>query len=207
MKSIKSVRNSILIKNTLSNFLKVYKVFLIVLALVLLLGVVTGIFTASKYSGSLEMEHIPDSNFVSFICGDKGSLGLFFTYFVNYCILFVIVIFVCTTPLFNVLIYLCFLVLGYRLGFLISALITLFSFAGIINVVIIILPFELLLMFVFMLLCSIVIHRNKIRKKFGCINSNTNYKKIYLFLVIIFFVILFIKCLIMPVINVTIIVN
>ncbi len=207
MKSLKSVKNSYRIKNTLSNFFKYYKGIIIILSIVLLLGVVTGIFTASRYAGKLEMDNIPDSNFVSFICGDKGSFGLFFSYFVSFSLLIAVIILLSNAPVFNIVVYLCLFVLGYRLGFLMSALITLFSFAGIINVVVIILPFELLQLLILMLISAVAINKYKILKKYGCTNIGFNYTKLYLFLIVCFVLVLFVKCLIMPIINITIIVN
>ncbi len=207
MKSTKSIKNSYHVRNALANFFRVYKTLLIVLSIIVLLGLVTGIFTASKYSGTLEMENIPDSNFVSFISGDKGSFGLFFSYFVNFALLIGVIILLSSTPVLPFVACVCLFVLGYRLGFLVSALITLFSFAGIINVVVIILPFELCLLFIMIVITAISIYKYRIYKKYGCTNTGVNYKRLYLLLIILFVIVLFIKCMIMPIINITIIVN
>lgn len=201
-------RNSYRLKNNVSTFMKYYKISIIVICCFFLIGLIAGMFTSSNYSGSLEIESIPDSNLVSFICGDKGSFGLFFSYLIELsivicCILFLNINFFCSIV--NI-VYI--LIRGYSLGFTIFSLISLYSFAGIINVVVIIIPFWFSINFILILISSICVSRNKIIKKFGkhCYINN-NPRKIILFLCLILLSILFLMCMLTPIIKITIIVN
>ena len=201
------IRNQYALKSEISAFLKKHKTCIITLCLVLIVGLITGIFTCSKYSGGLELEHIPDENLIDFISGDKGSFGVFFTYFLRYLIIFLFIVFLNINTFFSLLVYFSIGMLGYILGFTVAGIITLFSFTGIFNVIIFILPFDLCIIFILILIASISIHKYRIYKKFGsnCI-CYLNYKKTYLILFALLTLILFIKCMLLPIIRITIIV-
>lgn len=201
-------RSSYKFKNNISNFFKQYRITIIIVCCFFVLGLVAGIFTASKYSGNLELENIPDNNLVSFLCGDKSSFGLFFSYLVSLVIAVLLIIFFNFNWFCSLITIAYILVRGYTLGFVIFAIIGLFSFAGIINVILIIIPFWFSINFLLILISSICIAKNRIIKKFGkhCYAGN-NPRNIIIFLCILIVAILFLMCMISPIIKITIIVN
>lgn len=208
MNQTSKIRNFYALKNQVSNFLKKYKSILLSLVFIFLLGAIVGIFTTSKFSGNLELDNIPDSNLVNFITGDKGSFGVFFSYFLRYLLTFLFIVCLNFNAFFNILTYIIIAILGYIWGFTIAGIITLFSVAGIINVIIIFVPFDLCISFILIVITCVAIEKYKIYKKFGSNCSYAlNYKKLYFFLFVLLVLILFIKCMIMPVIHITIIVN
>jgi len=201
-------RNSYIVKNNISNFLKRYKIAIILLSCFFILGLIVGILTASNHSGSLELENIPDNNLVDFLCGDKGSFGLFFAYLIPIGICLVLIIFFNFNFFCSIINILYILVRGYSLGFTIFAIIGLYSIAGIINVVIIIIPFWFSINFMIILISAICISKNKIIKNYGkhCY-CNNNPRNFIVFLTILIVSILFLMCMISPIIKITIIVN
>lgn len=201
-------RTSYKIKNDIGTFFKRYKFTIIILACVFILGLVTGIFTASNNSGNLELESIPDKDFIAFLCNDKGSFGLFFSYLISFAIALVFIIFCNFNRICALVNYIYVFIRGYVFGFTIFAIISLFSFAGIINAIIIIVPFWLLINFLIILISSICIAKNKIIKKFGkhCYTNN-NPRNFLILLIILLVASLFLFCMCLPIIKITIIVN
>lgn len=201
-------RNLYKLKNDIIIFLKRYKFIILLLICIFILGVVTGIFTASNYSGSLELENIPDDAFIDFLCSDKGSFSLFFSYLIALGIAILLIIFLNKNWLCSFINYIYIFVRGYILGFTIFAVIGLYSLAGIISAIIIIMPFWLLINFIIILISGICIARNRLIRKFGkhCY-CNYNPKNFLILLSILLVGILFLYCMLLPIIKITIIVN
>ena len=201
-------RNKYRVKSQLNSFWGKYRVLILFLFLTLIVGFVTGIFTATKYAGDLELTNVPDNNLVSFLQGDKGSFGVFFSYFINTAIACVLIICLNINRLFAIVNFVYIFVRGYSFGFTIFAIISLFSFAGVINVVLIIIPFDLVVNFLIIVLSSIAIYKNNIIKKYGkecyCRQNGTTPIVCICILIVL---ILFLKCMCMPLIRITIIVN
>lgn len=204
-------RNAFAFKNKLSKFFAEYKLVIIVSLLFLLVGIGTGIFTAVKYSGDIALDNLADANLVDFLKGNKGTMGLLFPYVFLFCVFSGVIIFVNFKPFMIGVSFLALIIRGYLLGFDITILIILYGFAGILNVFIIILPFDLLACFVLVLISSIAIKRNLNIKKFGFSHCNKNgiinYTKTYWFLVVIGVLSILLKCLMLPLIRITIIVK
>ena len=208
MKDGNFFRNSYKFKNNLTNFIRRYRLSIIILCCFFLVGFIAGIFTASNYSGSLELENIPDSNLVSFLCGDKSSFGLFFSYLIGLLIIIILILF-CNVNFFCSIINIAYILIrGYSLGFTIFAIVMLYSFAGIINVVVLIIPFWILINFVLILISAICVSKNHIIKKYGrhCYISNSPRSFIVL-MCIVLVSLLFLFCMLTPIIKITIIVN
>lgn len=201
-------RNLYSFKSIISSFFRKYWLSIILLSCAFILGTITGVFTASKYSGKLELEHIPDDAFVSFLCGDKGSFSLFFSYFISFVLILVITLLLSKNKLCTILTFFYILARGYIFGFTIFALITLFGLAGIINAIIIICPCWIILSFLLILIASISIMKNSLLRRYGkyCYES-LNIRAIWMILVVLFFIFLFLMCMIFPVIKITIIVK
>lgn len=207
MKDYTKYRNSYRLGSEIGTFLKHYKKIIILLLFLALLGIVAGIFTSTKYSGSLELDNIPDKNLVDFISNDKGSFGTFFAYAIKYLIIILLIIFLNINTFFSIVNVVYIFVFGYQVGFTVYAIIALYSFAGIVNSIIIIIPFQLLLLAILILISALSINKNKIVCRYGRLPFCNNYKQIYLVLSLLFFSVLFIWCMILPIIKITIIIN
>ncbi len=208
MNKTNKIRNFYAFKNSISNFFKKYKGILFGLIFVFIVGVIVGIFTSSKFSGDMGLDNIPDSNLVNFIKGEKGSFGIFFAYLLKYLLIALFIIFLNFNRFFHIITYLLIGILGYVWGFTVAGIITLYSIAGIINVAIIFVPFDLIITCILIIITSISIDKYKIYKKFGSTScSYLNYNKIYFLLCLLLVIVLFVKCMILPVIHITIIVN
>lgn len=198
------------LKNNFSLYFSEYKLILVLATLFLLIGIATGIFTAVRYSGSLSLDNLSDSNLIEFLEGDKGTTGLIFPYLFSFCLFFGIIAFLNFKPFLIGLNFFTLLVKGYLIGFDLTILIILYGFAGIINVFLIILPFDLLTCLILLVLTSFAVKRNLCIKKYGnsstCKNIKINYTKTYWFLFIVGVMFVLLKCLFLPLIRVTIIV-
>lgn len=198
------------LRNNFSQYFSEYKLILFLAGLFLLVGIGTGIFTAVRYSGNLSLDNLSDSNLIEFLKGDKGTTGLIFPYLFSFCLFFGIIAFLNFKPFLIGLNFFALLVKGYLIGFDLTILIILYGFAGIINVFIVILPFDLFVCIVLLVLTSFAVKRNLCIKKYGasntCKNIKINYTKTYWFLFVIGVLFVLLKCLFLPLIRVTIIV-
>jgi len=208
MKDINFYRAGYKFKSDVTLFFKRYRVAIFCLTAVFAIGVVAGILTASKYSGNLELENIPDETLISFLLGNKSSFSMFFAYLISLTLALLAIIFLQFNSITTLITYFYILVRGYTFGFVIFGFIALFSFSGIINAIIIIIPFQLVINSLLILICAICVSKNRIIKKYGrvCYN-NCSPKPALLCLCLLLVAILFLMCMIMPIIKITIIVN
>jgi len=207
MRDVLFFRNSYKIKSDISKFFKKYWVVILLLTCLFILGLITGIITASKHSGNLELENIPDENLIKFLCGDKSNFAVFFSYLLPIGGALILIIFFNFNFLCSLVNYFYIVIRGYSLGFTIYALIGLFSFGGIIAVIIIT-PFWICGNLVIVLISAICISKNRIINHYGKVcYIRTNHKNLIILLCLILILLLFLLCLIMPVLKITIIVN
>ena len=206
-----SIRNTYRLKNKLTLFLNLYKIVILFSSLMLILGLALGVYTALKYSGEIELSNLSDVCLVEFLKGDKGIMGLFFPYMFKFLFCISIIIFLNFKPILSICSYLLLTVRGYLIGFDLTAIILLYGFAGVLNVFVVIIPFELIVCLVLIATSAIAINRNFNIKRFGessyCGHCLINYSKTYTFLAVIGILMLLFKCFFMPLIRVTIIVN
>lgn len=200
-------RNSYKVRSDIAIFFKRYRITIILLTCVFIFGFITGVFVASNYSSSLEIESIPDKNFIDFLCGEKSSFSLFFSYMILFGIAMFLIVYCNANRLCALVNYIYIFIRGYILGFTTFAIISLFSLAGILNLILFI-PFWLILNFLLILISSICVAKNRVIKKFGkCCYVNNNPKSFLILLIILFIAILFLFCMCLPIIKITIIVN
>lgn len=99
---------------------------------------------------------------------------------------------------------------GYVIGYNITILIVLFSFTGLLNVLLLILPLEFLICIVLLIVSAVAIKRSVIMKKFGCTyynnTNNFNVNMFYLYLLIAGIILILLKCMLLPIIRLTIII-
>lgn len=183
------IRKKAIIINNIKRFFYKNRFCFILLFLVFVIGLITGIFVSFKKCDYLSSDILNKFIIFRFLSKDIGLVlfiirKLFFVLLIG-ALCFLLSKFKISIILFNILIFF----LSYYLGLLVSTLIVLYGFVGIINVLLAILPFELLLysvlIFYIVLLCY---HR--------CCFCSTGYqlneilKKLFLFFLIAFFVIL-----------------
>lgn len=212
MKRSQNVRNKYKVKSFFQTFLGTYKLFLIIGSICLLIGIITGIFTAAGYSGSLLLTSITDKSLVGFLKSTSSNgFSLFFPYLLNFILLGSLIIFVNFKPFLQIISYMVIIFNGYALGFNVTILIILYGFAGILNSIIIIIPFDLVLNLILIVCAAIAIKKNLIIKKYGCVYEKKyffiNTKKAYIFLLVFGIVLILLKCLCMPIIKMTIVVK
>lgn len=197
------------LKSSLSFFSSKYQKWLIVLGMFLLFGIVIGVVTASKISGSITIKSLLDKNLYSFLAGKKTNIGLFFSYLFCFLVMFSIIIFFNFSPWLISLNILVIVFFGYFVSFNVTCIIVLYPLGGIINTVLIIIPCMLCLSFCILLLSAVAIHRNLCFKKFGrdcpaC--QNSSYLKTYTFIILATIGVLFLMCMLMSLTRVTIII-
>lgn len=197
------------IKNTLKEFISCYKKILYILFFVALLSILTACLFAIKNSTILIIDNLTNKTLIKFLEGDVSSWGFFFKLFFNGLIVFFIIIVLNIKPwciLFNILTLICFCFLN---AFDITVIIIIFSFSGILNALLILIPFFIIQTFLLILLSAISIKYCLIRNKFGkaCVNAVCSPYKCYLFFAILYIFFLFLECSLLPIIRITIIVN
>ncbi len=207
MKEYSRYRNSYRFSSEVSTFFRLYKKVILLLLFFALLGIVAGICTASAYSSDLALDNIPDKILLSFISNNRGSFGTFFAYAIKYIIIILLIVFLNVNTFFAFVNVAFIFVFGYQIGFGIYAIITIYSLAGILNGIVIILPFQLLLLIGFILISALAINKNRLICRYGRLPYCNNYKQIYLCIIGLLYVILFVWCMILPIIKITIIVN
>lgn len=196
------------VKSTMYNFFVKYYKIILLLALISLLAILTAIFTASKYLSDLELGNMLNETFVNFIKRKSSVWSLFFKLFFNYLILCMIAIFLNIKPFcifFNIV---AIVIYCYYTVFDITLFILLFGISGIIYGVLILIPFFLILLGVYIIISSIAIKTNILKKKFGKICAYDMCTiKLYAILIFIAMIALIIECNLLSIIHYTIIVN
>jgi len=128
----------------LFSFLRLYKALIITGFLFALFGFMIGIFTAFKFTGDLTIEHINDKTLIYYITGDTGWLGFFLVRLVNVVFMVVCIGFLCMTRFTSLLCYLILIYKTYKIGVTCAVLINIYGVGGIINVLVVIIPCNLI---------------------------------------------------------------
>ena len=196
------------IKSVIYNFfVKYYKV-IIFLALISLFAILTGVLTASKYASKLDIDNFINKTFANFIKNKSSVWSLFAKYLFNYLILCIVAIFLNIKPFCCVFNIVAILIYSYSSIFDITVFIILYGISGIIYGVLILLPFFLVLLFIYICISSIAIKGCVSSKKYGkiCDNDFSNIK-IYVLLIILAVILMIIKCNLLNIMHYTIIAN
>ena len=205
------VRREYKLKNIIKNYYHTYSTQILISALFVLLGIVMGIIIVSKYNTSVEIDNIFDKNLLAVIKGNRGFWGLFFSNILVFMVVFSIIVFLNFRPWLMVFTFLCLTIIGYIIGFNVAIVIILFGFIGFLNAIVIIIPINLAVATLFVVVAGIFIKRGLIIKKFGCLywnhNCGYNTKRAGIILFFMGVTLIIIKCLLMPILSFTIIVN
>ena len=188
-------------------FVKYYKI-IICLALISLFAILTAILTATKYSAELKIENMINETFVNFIKNKAGAWSLFIKYFFNYLILCIVAIFLNIKPFCCVFNIAAIIIYSYSMVFDITIFIMLFGVSGIIYGLLLLIPFFIVLLFIYILISSIAIKSCKFKKKYGKLCYDVySCNKLYILLIFLATILLILECNFLSIIHYTIIVN
>ena len=146
---------------------RIYKKFYFIFFTLLLIGLITGMLTAFKYSGEIEVDNLNDKILISFISGDIGAFTLLLRRIFAFTIIFFIIYLINIKPFTCFLNFILILYESYILGLNCAIFINLFSISGIINVFIVYLPCHLIYLISLMALCTIFCSSCFNYRKFG----------------------------------------
>lgn len=210
MKTGYKIRRSLKFKSVVNNFFLKHKTALVICIMFLLLGIISAIFTVIKYSDAIKIDNIFDNNFLLIIKGDRGVVGSFFSYLLIFLVFFGVIIFFNFKPWMMTFTFIILFYSGYVIGYNITILIVLFSFTGLLNGLLLVLPLELLVCLVLLIASAVAIKRCLIIKKFGCTYFNNtcgfNINMFYLYLFLAGVLLILLKCSLLPIIRITIII-
>ena len=199
------IKNKYYLKSKMSNFFYIYKYVLCICLLFLVLGIILGFWAASKYSSDIELDNMLNTGISDMLKGDKSGISLFWLAAIKYLLSFCIVFFCCRKNFLNIFIFVLLIINGYYIAFDVTILIFEYGLIGILNVVIFILPFQVLIWGCLVLICCITIKKNCLENKYGCFRYN--YPKICCVLLCVGILGLLLKYLCLPALRITIIVN
>lgn len=167
------------------SFLKVNKVRLIVLGFMILLGLLTGIFTAIKYANGAEILNFNDYGLTEYAKGNIASTEFFFKRMLSYSC-FCLILLLCSFAGFLFPIGLFVVVYrSYLLGLNITLLLILYGLGGIFTAIIIILPFQLLMLVLSCIFYCLVRDRCINKKKFGKIYGVNSFLLFLIFVLLL----------------------
>ncbi len=179
-----------------------YKWWYVLVAVFSALGLIVGLITGFKIAPDATISNIPDSIFLSYIQGNVSAIGVFFSR------LFSILAIVLLILISNIKPYLCFINLlfmvyrGFVIGATFALLIVLFNVGGIINVIFIVIPCHMTVLFCLTSFSAVCLHYNFENRYFGgCVFSPKFFceKKAYLCCIgIITFIAILLEALLLP---------
>ena len=156
------------VKQSISEHFACYKFFYILLGVCALIGIVVGLITGFRYSADMKLEHLSDALLLKFIERDISIVSLFFTRFFIALGLFVLI------WLSNLKPWLCFItpiIIIYRaflIGLNCAVLIVLFKLGGIINVLVVYIPTQIIMLGCLIIWGSVCMRQNIYSKHTNC---------------------------------------
>ena len=143
------------------------KKYYIVFAVLILIGLITGILTGFKKGSSLTIDSFNDKVLVDFLSGDLGIFAMLIRRLFSFCVLFFLL---CLLNIKSFTVFANFVIVLYQayiLGVNSAIFISLFSISGIINVFVVYLPCRLLSLVVLTSLATILCSSCLKYRKFG----------------------------------------
>lgn len=196
------------LKSQIHSFFVEYRKIFYVLALISLLAILTACFTVTKYSSKVELANMTNQTFVNFIKRDSSKWSLYFKLLFNYLLICGVAIFLNIKPfciVFNIVVLMFYC---YNWAFDITIFILLYGISGVIYAVLILIPFFIVTLLLFLLISSVAIKINLLKKKFGkSCYLHFDICKCYMICILISAIFLFIECYLLSIIHSTIIVN
>ncbi len=171
------------IKYNLVGFFRYNKIKILILIFVALLGIFTGIFTAFK--SGISISNFQGYNLYIYADGSVFSFDVFFYRMLSH-ITVLVVISISSFSIFLLpLSYILFFYRAYLIGLNCSFLIILFGFSGIFTSVVVIIPCQLVITFIFIIYFCIMIDRAVEKRKFGFCNKPKFLKIFFITLLIL----------------------
>ncbi len=146
-------------------FFRQNKIKIFVLLFLTILGIFTGVFTALKSGVSLY--NFQDCNLSIYADASIFSFDIFFTRMLSHVCVLVVISFSSLSVFLLPISYLLFIYRAYLIGLNCSLLIILFGFSGIFTSIVIIIPCQIAITFVFIVYFCIMINRAVQKRHFG----------------------------------------
>jgi hypothetical protein len=167
MKSVRASRKWCGLKYRLLENFKENKKTTLFLILLATLGLLTGIFTAIRYSQGAVLINFNDLSLSQFLRGDLGTYNFFFSRLFSTLVISFIIFF-CSLSIF--LVPVGFIVLAYRsylLGLNATIIIIFNGVGGIISCMLIIIPCQIISLLIIAIFCSFVFKKAYLKRKYG----------------------------------------
>ena len=170
--------------------LKKSRIIFVLLAISILIGIVVGVVLVLSDVSFVGVLDFGNKNIFAYINGTASSLNIFFSKTIEACLSFLLIYLFCLSLSSSVL---AFVFIGYQSMLLVitsSTLISLYGFAGILNVALLLVPINICLLLVFCLAISVGVIRafesKKYREPFGySFKLNKFYPKFFICFVLI----------------------
>ena len=178
------------ISNKMKYFFKEYKLFCFIVTIILLSGIIFGIYSGITLSEDLEIADMTDTLFVSFLDGEGTFLGFFFTRLIFLALPILILVFINHILICPIVVYFCF-ARAYFFAFNLTILFCHLNLFGLIYVILVALPCYLLYCILFVPCYSIILKKIFMNRKYK--ESSCENKAMFkgLFKTILFFIALF----------------
>lgn len=149
------------------DYFRHHKVLIFSLAILLLVAILTGVFTAIKNVDNYSAVWFDNYNIMQFYKSKMGTWDLFFSRLGSYLICLVVML-VCSLNVFlSPLSIAVLLIRGYLVGLNACFMFLLFGFNGIITTIIVIIPCQLASLVLLMTFLSLMLIRAKNKRKYG----------------------------------------
>ena len=186
------------IKYNLTGFFRFNKIKILVLIFIAVLGIFTGIFTATK--SGINITNFQGYNLYIYADGSVFSFDVFFYRMLSH-ITVLVIISICSYSIFLLpLSYILFFYRAYLIGLNCTFLIILFGFSGIFTSVIIIIPCQIIITFIFIIYFCLMINRAVEKKRFGICNK-PKFINIFLITLLILTLLNFIETMLLILLN------
>ena len=153
------------IKYGITGFFRQNKIKIFVLIFLAVLGILTGVFTALK--SGISVYNSQDYNLFVFTNGNLFSFDIFFSRMLSHITVIAVISLGSLSIVILQISYLIYIYRAYLIGFNCTLLIVLFGFSGIFTSIVIIIPCQIAVTFVFIVYFCIMINRAIEKRRFG----------------------------------------
>ena len=171
------------IRYGVTGFFRQNKIKIFVLIFLAILGILTGIFTALKCG--VDISNIQGYNLSIYANGNIFSFDIFFTRMLSHIVVIAVISLGSLSIFLLPISYLLFIYRGYSIGFNCTLLIVLFGFSGMFTSIVIIIPCQIALTFLFIVYFCLMIDRAIQRKRFGYCEKPKFLKLFFVMLIIL----------------------
>ena len=138
--------------------------------IVALIGVLTGVFTAINYCNGATLINFNDFSLCKYLAGELGSLELFFSRFLSYTTILLIVAFSSISVFILPVNFFLIAYRGYLLSLNVSIMVIMYGIGGIMTGLVIILPCQLISLFLICTFVCVASNKAHMKKRYGHCN-------------------------------------